>query len=123
MSPEDFPHEGTTFEKWKFLLQYAVLAPSSHNTQPWLFHVRGNDLELYADRTRSCHIVDPDGRELIMSCGCALFHLRSAMAHFGYFGGVTVLPDSNDPDLLARVCLGIQEENSPEESILFYMKI
>ncbi|MBI3417500.1 MAG: nitroreductase [Verrucomicrobia bacterium] len=120
ISAEDFPHDGSTVEKWKFLIGYAVLAPSSHNTQPWLFHLHGNDLELYADRTRACRVADPDDRELVMSCGCALFHLRSAMAHFGYFGGVAILPEANDPDLLARVSFGVLEENSPEESMLFY---
>jgi len=31
ISAEDFPANGTTAEKWKFFLRYAVLAPSSHN--------------------------------------------------------------------------------------------
>jgi len=120
IAAEDFPHNGSTQDKWKFLLRYAVLAPSSHNTQPWLFHIHGNEVELYADRTRACRVADPDDRELILSCGCALFHLRSAMAHFGYLGKVEVLPDSDDPDLLARVAMGVEEEKSREESILFY---
>lgn len=107
-------------EKWKFLLAYATLAPSSHNTQPWLFHARGNELELYADRTRACRVVDPDDRELVMSCGCALYHLRCAMAHFGYLGEAEILPDADDPDFLARVSLGEEEESSAEESMLFY---
>lgn len=116
----DFPHDGATIDKWRFLIGYAILAPSNHNTQPWLFHVRGNELDLYADRTRACRVADPDDRELVMSCGCALFHLRSALAHFGYLGSVEILPDENDPDLLARVSLGNLEESSPEESRLFY---
>jgi hypothetical protein len=120
ISADDFPHNGSTADKWKFLLGYAVLAPSSHNTQPWLFHIRADQLKLYADRTRACHVVDPDDRELVISCGCALFHLRSAMAHFGYWGGADILPDPNDPDLLAVVHMGTHEENSPQESMLFY---
>ena len=51
----------------------AVLAPSSHNSQPWLFRVRGTTLDLYADRSRALPIADPEGRELVMSCGAALF--------------------------------------------------
>jgi nitroreductase len=120
IAAEDFTHSGSNHDKWRFLLRYAVLAPSSHNTQPWLFHIQGNAVELYADRTRACRVADPDDRELIISCGCALFHLRSAMAHFGYLGKVDVLPDSNDPDLLARVAMCVEEEKSREDSILFY---
>ena len=119
ISAEDFPANGATPEKWKFFLSYAVLAPSSHNSQPWLFHVRNNTLELYADRRRAFPVVDPNDRELIMSCGCALFHLRCAMRHFGYLGTVKVFPDQ-DPDLVARVTLGTQDETDVEESILFY---
>jgi len=119
ISAEDFPANGTTAEKWKFFLRYAVLAPSSHNSQPWLFHLRHNTLELYADRRRACPIVDPNDRELIMSCACALFHLRCAMRHFGYLGTVEIFPD-RDPDFVARVGLGTQKDSCVEESILFY---
>ena len=55
-----------------------------------------------------------------MSCGGALRHLRCAMTHFGCFGGVDLLPEANDPELLARLRLGVQEETSREESALFY---
>ena len=58
----------------------AVRAPSSHNTQPWLFRLVGDDaLELYADRTRALPVVDPRDRELTISCGAALFHVRAAL--------------------------------------------
>jgi len=120
VAAEDFPRNGSTHDKWKFLLRYAILAPSSHNTQPWLFRLRGGEAELYADRTRACRVVDPDDRELVMSCGCALFHLRSALLHFGCFGGVEILPDANDSELLARVNLGVQGESSAGESLIFH---
>jgi len=116
----DFPTAGTTVEKWKFLLGYAVLAPSSHNSQPWQFHIHNEQVELYADRRRACRVVDPEDRELIMSCGCALFHLRSALRHFGYGGEVEILPRIGDHDLLARVTMGAKEEATVEESLLFY---
>jgi nitroreductase len=119
ISIEDFPANGTKSEKWKFFLRYAVLAPSSHNSQPWLFHLRNNTLELYADRRRACRIADPNDRELILSCGCALFHLRCAMGHFGYLGTVEIFPEQ-DPDFVARVGLGTQEDLVGEESTLFY---
>ncbi|MFC7136860.1 nitroreductase family protein [Halobaculum litoreum] len=36
---DGFPAGGTVAEQARFLLRYAVLAPSSHNTQPWSFAV------------------------------------------------------------------------------------
>lgn len=120
ISAEDFPHSGTSEQKLEFLLGYAVLAPSSHNTQPWLFRVRGDEVELYADRTRSLHVSDPDDRELIISCGAALAHLRIAARHFGYLGAVEILPDPGDPDLVARVRLGFQGVQSVSENLVFH---
>lgn len=120
VSAKDFPADASPAERWRFFLRYAILAPSSHNSQPWLFRLDKTRLELYADRTRACRVVDPDDRELIMSCGAALFHLRSALAHFGYLGPVEILPEREDSDLIARLTLGFHGENSLEESIVFH---
>jgi hypothetical protein len=119
VSPLDYPDLGTWADKLKFLLRYAILAPSTHNTQPWLFHIRGEELDMYADRTRVLHTMDPDDRQLIMSCGAALFHLRVAMQHFAYRADIKTFPDPADPDLLARVRLGRGGEASLEERSLF----
>lgn len=87
------------------LVQAATLAPSSHNTQPWLFRLTGTVIELLADRTRALPVNDPDDRELTISCGCALFNLRVAAAAAGLQAHVEPWPDAADADLLARVHL------------------
>lgn len=87
------------------LVQSATLAPSSHNTQPWLFKLKGPVIELLADRTRALPVNDPDDRELTISCGCALFNLRVAAAVAGLQAEVEPWPDVADTDLLARVHL------------------
>src|SRR5918912_3713151 len=103
VSENDFPKTGNASEKLRFILKYAVLAPSGHNTQPWIFRINQNDtVELYADRTRALAVVDPDDRELVISCGAALFHLRLAIRHFGYTDITELFPHSEDKDLLAR---------------------
>lgn len=88
------------------LVRRAILAPSSHNTQPWLFRIAGEVVELLADRTRALPVNDPEDRELTLSCGCALMILRIAALDAGLSTRVELLPDSGDPDLLARVTLG-----------------
>lgn len=85
------------------LIAQAVLAPSSHNTQPWVFHVHANMIELLADRTRALPVNDPDDRELVISCGCALFNLRVAVAAARFEPRVTLEPEDGDRDWLARV--------------------
>src|SRR5690606_20406923 len=68
----DFPFDGSPEAKLRFLLSYAILAPSNRNTQPWRWRISEDMIELYADRGRALPHLDPDDRELIMSCGAAL---------------------------------------------------
>ncbi len=81
----------------------AVLAPSPHNSQPWRFVVRDTSIDLRADRGRALPVVDPDGRELTISCGAALFQLRVALRAAALDVAVERVPDPTDRDLLARV--------------------
>jgi hypothetical protein len=87
----------------EWCVSQATLAPSTHNTQPWHFRVRGECIELIADRSRALPVSDPDDRELTISCGAALFTLRVAAAARGFATFVETLPVADDPDLLARV--------------------
>jgi nitroreductase len=119
VSSEYFPRSGQAEEMLCFLLNYAVLAPSGHNTQPWLFRVGEDEVQLYADRTRELPVVDPEDRELVISCGAALFFLRVAIRRFGYADEVQTFPDPDDPDLLACVRLGPEQEATEEEESLF----
>ena len=88
-----------------FLIATAARAPSVHNTQPWRFRVREFDIELYADTRRKLQ-TDPLGREMLISCGAALFGLRLAVRSLGYLPVVELLPDRDQLRLLARVGLG-----------------
>lgn len=88
------------------LVADAVRAPSSHNTQPWLFSRDGGAIELLADRLRALPVNDPHDRELTVSCGAALLNLRVAVARSGRTASVDPLPAGTDGDLLARLTVG-----------------
>ena len=88
-----------------YLIATAARAPSVHNTQPWRFRVGEHEIELLADVRRKLR-VDPLGRELLISCGAALFGLRLAVRSLGYVPVVELLPDPAQLRLLARVMLG-----------------
>jgi hypothetical protein len=60
ISERDFPSAGSNHDKLKFFVSYAVLAPSSHNTQPWLFDISDSTISLFADRTIALPVVDPE---------------------------------------------------------------
>lgn len=103
VDPSCISSSRTAIEKARFAVRYAILAPSSHNTQPWRFIVNGDELLVCADRTRSLANIDPFDRELIISCGAALSNLRVALAYFGVPVEITTFPQSSDPDIVARV--------------------
>jgi len=81
----------------------AVWAPSVHNTQPWWFSVDSAGLSLYADPARQLAVADPAGREMLISCGAALFTARLALRAAGYVPQAQILPDPARPLLVARL--------------------
>ena len=89
----------------QYLITTAARAPSVHNTQPWRFGVGRSGVELYCDPRRKLR-ADPLGREMIISCGAALFGLRLAVRGLGYLPVIELMPDPNQPRLLARVGMG-----------------
>lgn len=84
-------------------LELAVRAPSIHNTQPWRFRIDGSTLHLYADPTRRLPATDPDGRDLMISCGAVLHHFRTALAALGHLAITDRLPDPTNPSHLATI--------------------
>jgi len=107
----------------------AVAAPSLHNSQPWRFRIRPGGrtgpgeggthpatdnpdgmpvpaIEVLADRHRQLDVIDPAGRELLISVGAALFNLRVALRQQGWLPEVHPFPDPAEPDLVARVVPG-----------------
>jgi hypothetical protein len=81
----------------------AILAPSSHNTQPWRFIANESCIEVWADRQRALQFNDPHHRELTISCGCALLNLRIAAEEQGWQAHTTLMPNTDKVDLLASV--------------------
>lgn len=67
-----------------FMIEHAVKAPSGHNTQPWLFRVNEDNIQILPNYDKSLPIVDPDNRELFISLGCAAKNLSIAASQKGY---------------------------------------
>jgi len=85
------------------LVTLATRAPSVHNTQPWYWCVAGERLALFADQGRQLAVADPDGRDLVISCGAALHHLRVAAAAAGWKTHVRRMPNPYNDSQLANV--------------------
>jgi nitroreductase len=80
----------------------ALRAPSEHNTQPWHWVLGDDHLDLHVDRSRRLHFTDVRGHGVLLACGCALHHLRVALASAGWASEVRHQPET-DGRPLARV--------------------
>jgi len=117
---EDFPRAAPLHTQFLFLLRYAVLAPSSHNTQPWRFSIADREVRIYADPARWLRVADRDQRELDLSLGCALENLCLAAERFGYAPHVLYPPAGARDELAAIVTLDVAVHAvSPRSSRLF----
>lgn len=96
-----FPDAGTV----RTALTLATRAPSVHNTQPWRWRVDATSLHLYSDASLQLSNTDPDGRDLILSCGATLNHCVIALAALGWQAKVVRLPNPADPSHLAAIGL------------------
>ena len=89
IAPEEFPSADPLDARVRFLLRYAILAPSSHNSQPWQFEIADGEVAVAADESRWLEVADPDRRELFVSVGCAVENLCVAAERFDFDPAVT----------------------------------
>src|SRR5262249_6776350 len=113
------PGSLTAEEIAEYAVTAAVWAPSVHNTQPWLFTAAGQQISLHADAARPLRFADPDGREMMISCGAALFTARLALRSLDFVPQTTLLPDPGQPLLVARVSWGRRAARTELEQRLF----
>lgn len=105
------PHQ----DQMLFLIRYAALAPSSHNSQPWSFKVIRDGVEVYADYSRHIAIADPFDRELLMSVGAAVTNFRVAAAHFGF--ETTVMYQDRPEESLPVALIAVRETCAPPAAL------
>jgi nitroreductase len=101
------------------LVRAAILAANPHNTQPWRFAFSGSAVDIYVDLARNTGAMDPFRREQHIGLGCALENLLIAAQAKGYDPRLTILPNPNDPTLIAHVDLG----SGPESNSALYQSI
>ncbi|MGE2715099.1 Acg family FMN-binding oxidoreductase [Mycolicibacterium litorale] len=86
-------------------LASAVRAPSVHNSQPWRWHVGADRVELFAEPTLHLPHIDPDRRDLLLSCGATLHHAVVAFAALGWHARVHRFPTPSTPNHYATLTL------------------
>lgn len=74
----------TQTNNFRCIIEYATKAPSGHNTQPWLFKIENDVIEIHPNLKLSLTAVDNNNREMYISLGCTLQNLCIAAQNFGY---------------------------------------
>ncbi|WP_018503216.1 Acg family FMN-binding oxidoreductase [Parafrankia discariae] len=105
------------------IVAQAALAPSIHNTQPWRWRFDAEGLHLFADPGRLLHVADPEGRQLLVSCGAALTFARLAARSRGLLPVVALGPldDGAPPSAdvpLATIAVADRRPAAPAEAEL-----
>jgi hypothetical protein len=108
------PGTGPAYEPWHLdlssggpmsLVGAAILAANAHDSQPWAFRVTPDQIDLFAATERSIGAMDPLGREMYLSLGCALENLLLAARAHGHRADVRLIPTPEDPTHVASVAL------------------
>src|SRR3989344_196954 len=81
---KDFYNLKETNDKLRFLIRFGILAPSSHNAQPWNFSVDDEEIDILLDMERTLLIGDADNRQSCISLGCAVANVITAADYYGY---------------------------------------
>lgn len=116
VNSSDFTHKSKDIDKLKFFARYAVLAPSGHNTQPWLLIAKDSSIEV---RINKNHYLSIDGSGLLSvepytSIGTFLETLKLAAQGFGYAVSMELFPKK---EVLAEITVN-SRRIPPKPSLL-----
>ncbi len=104
-------------EKLGFLVKFAVLAPSSHNAQPWRFRIRNSEIDVLPDFRRALPFADPANRLLFIALGCSIENILIAADYYNFKTSITYFPEH---EIAARIKFASQEKFEPRESHLIF---
>ena len=93
-----------TRDQVQTVMRACAVAPPVRNKRPWRLICTPTALELRAELPiAETSTNEPDHRELLLSCGAALLNVRATIRVLGVHPAVRLMPDEDQPDLLAVV--------------------
>jgi hypothetical protein len=76
------------------LVAAGAIAANPHDTQPWLFAVSDDAIEIFADTSRNLGAMDACVREMHLGLGCAIENMLTAAGANGYAASLETAPGS-----------------------------
>jgi hypothetical protein len=95
------------------ILESAVRAPSTHNSQPWLFKITENKIEVFFNPKYVLPFADKETRDLHISIGCMLENFLIASLEENLVGSILYGPFENKTKL-AEITL-TESNDKPSE--------
>jgi nitroreductase len=116
----DFYQQSTEIDKIKFLVNFGVLAPSSHNSQPWRFEIAENEIKVFLETSRRLPNSDKNDRQSYISLGCAITNILIAADYYGFDCNVEYYLE-NDEFLVAiiKITKKPQTLSAPADHLIF----
>ncbi len=113
VNTREFPESASVEEQLQFFIRYAILAPSTHNSQPWRFRTEGNVITVLLNPERTLKVADPACHYAYISIGAAIENLRLAADYFGFRMTASYFPVPASEDTVAR--LVFEKEGVPRD--------
>ncbi|TSC78753.1 MAG: nitroreductase [Parcubacteria group bacterium Gr01-1014_33] len=116
---QEFNRQKSDRDRLRFLIKFAILAPSSHNSQPWDFKIINNALFLLRNPARFLPVSDPLNRHVYIALGCAIENFSIAADYFGFPTDIEYFPDEF-PDATAKISLvPLPRQSSLHDHLIF----
>lgn len=103
----------------ELILNYGILAPSTHNTQPWKLKITGNQVQIFADFSKKVPEADPTGRDFYISLGALIKNIELAAAE----NDITVTVEisstvGSNPHIATITLSNLETAKTPSKSVI-----
>lgn len=110
LPPAPSSRQALDAELARWLVSHAILAPSAHNAQPWLFALRDGHLECWHDPSHDMPTLDFELGATWLAFGAVVENIDLAAGRAGYALTTELFPHQDEPRLVCRLRLAPSEK-------------
>jgi hypothetical protein len=99
------------------ILQYAIMAPSGDNCQPWRFAVNDLNVDLFNDPERDSSLYNLNQRASLIANGAVLENIDLIAPTLGLSCACELFPNSNNPHHISRLSFSVCDKLPPSAQV------